>query len=232
LIHDNFLTAKYTKYAKIKLVSPFACFAWFAVDPFFQIVPPPLRAKIFRVNKLARQLDKFLRKKPVLGKGVYIAKTATVIGDVTLGAHSSVWYGAVLRGDINRIVVGHHTNIQDNAVLHLADDFACRVGNWVTVGHGAIVHACTVGNEVLVGMGAVILDGAVIGKQCLIGARALVTQGMKIPPGSLVLGAPAKVVRKLTKKERAGLKWWAQKYVANGAYCLKHGINGPADDGG
>jgi carbonic anhydrase/acetyltransferase-like protein (isoleucine patch superfamily) len=177
------------------------------------------------VNKLARRLDKFLRQKPKPGKNVFIAKTAVVIGDVTLGAHSSVWYGTVLRGDINRIVVGHHTNIQDNAVLHLADDFPCLLGNWVTVGHGAIVHACTVGDETLVGMGAVILDGAVIGKQSIIGARALVTQGMKIPPGSLVLGAPAKVVRKLTKEERAGLKWWAQKYVDNGAYCLKHGIN-------
>src|SRR5471032_2746162 len=171
-----------------------------------------------------KQLDTFLRKKTRLGKGVYLAKTATVIGDVTLGAHSSVWYGAVLRGDINRIVVGHHSNIQDNAVLHLADDFACLLGSWVTVGHGAIVHACTVGDETLVGMGAVILDGAVIGKQSLIGAKALVTHGTKIPPGSLVLGAPAKVVRKLTKAERAGLKWWAQKYVDNGAYCLKHNI--------
>jgi carbonic anhydrase/acetyltransferase-like protein (isoleucine patch superfamily) len=171
------------------------------------------------------QLDKFLRKKPKLGQGVYIAKTAVVIGEVALGAHSSVWYGAVLRGDINRIVVGHHTNIQDNAVLHLADDFPCLVGNWATIGHGAIVHACTVGDEVLVGMGAVILDGAVIGKQSIIGAKALVTQEMEIPPGSLVLGAPAKVARQLTKKERAKLKWWAQKYVDNGAYCLKHGIN-------
>ena len=172
-----------------------------------------------------KQFDTFLRKTPKLGKGVYLAKTAVVFGDVTLGAHSSVWYGAVLRGDINRIVVGHHSNIQDNAVLHLADDFGCIVGNWVTVGHGAIVHACTVGDEVLVGMGAVILDGAVIGKQSLIGAKALVTQGTKIPPGSLVLGAPAKVVRKLSKEERAGLKWWAQKYMDNGIYCLKHKIN-------
>jgi len=172
-----------------------------------------------------KQLEAFLRKQPKLGKGVYLARTAVVFGNVTIGAHSSVWYGAVLRGDINRIVVGHHSNIQDNAVLHLADNFGCIVGNWVTVGHGAIVHACTVGDEVLVGMGAVILDGAVIGRQSLIGARALVTQGMKIPPGSLVLGAPAKVVRKLSKEERAGLKWWAQKYVDNGAYCLEHGIN-------
>jgi len=177
------------------------------------------------MGKLEKQLDRFLGKKPKLGKGVYIAKTAVVIGDVTLGAHSSVWYHAVLRGDINRIVIGHHTNIQDNSVLHLADDFACILGNYVTVGHSAIVHACTVGDEVLVGMGAVILDGAVIGRQSLIGARALVTQGMKIPPGSLVLGAPAKVVRKLTKEEREGLKYWATKYVDNGAYCLKHGIN-------
>ena len=187
--------------------------------------------KIF-MGKLEKQLDKFLRRKPKLGKSVYIASGAVVVGDVKLGDHSSVWYNAVLRGDINRIVVGHHSNIQDNAVLHLADDFACILGNWVTVGHSAIVHACTVGDETLVGMGAVILDGAVIGRQSLIGAKALVTQGTKIPPGSLVLGAPAKVVRKLTIKERAGLKWWAQKYVANGAYCLKHGINGPADDGG
>ncbi len=177
------------------------------------------------MTQLAKQLDKFLRKKPRLGRGVYLAKTAVVLGDVTLGAHSSVWYGAVLRGDINRIVVGHHSNIQDNAVLHLADEYACIVGNWVTVGHSAIVHACKVGDEVLVGMGAVILDGAVIGKQSIIGAKALVTQGMKIPPGSLVLGAPAKVVRKLTPKERAGLRWWAEKYVDNGAYCLKHKIN-------
>jgi carbonic anhydrase/acetyltransferase-like protein (isoleucine patch superfamily) len=174
--------------------------------------------------QMDRQLDKFLGKTPRLGKGVFIAKTATVIGDVTLGAHSSVWFGAVLRGDINRIAVGHHSNIQDNAVLHLADDFPCVVGNWVTVGHSAIVHACRVGDEVLVGMGAVILDGAVIGKQSLIGANALVTQGTKIPPGSLVLGSPAKVVRALTKKERAGLKWWADKYVANTAYYLKHNI--------
>ncbi len=177
------------------------------------------------MGELDPQLDKFLRKKPELGKNVFIARTGVVIGDVTLGAHSSVWYGAVLRGDINRIVVGHHTNIQDNAVLHLADNFPCLVGNWVTVGHSAVVHACQVGDEVLVGMGAVILDGAVIGKQSIIGAKALVTQGTKIPPGSLVLGAPAKVVRKLTKEERAGLKWWAQKYVDNGAYCLKHGVS-------
>lgn len=177
------------------------------------------------MGELDKQLDLFLRKKPTLGAGVYLARTAVVVGDVTLGDYSSVWYNTVLRGDINRIIVGHHTNIQDNSVLHLADDFPCVLGNWVTIGHSAIVHACTVGDEVLVGMGAVILDGAVVGEQSLIGAKALVTQGMQIPPGSLVLGAPAKVVRALTAEERGKLKWWAQKYVDNGAYCLKHSIN-------
>jgi carbonic anhydrase/acetyltransferase-like protein (isoleucine patch superfamily) len=177
------------------------------------------------MSKLDKQLDRFLRRQPRLGKGVYIAKGAVVLGDVTLGDHSSVWYNAVLRGDINYIVVGHHTNIQDSAVLHLADEFPCLVGNFVTVGHSAVVHACKVGDEVLVGMGAVILDGAVVGKQSIIGAKALVTQGMKIPPGSLVLGAPARVVRKLTRKERLGIKYWAEKYVGNTAYCLKHQIN-------
>jgi carbonic anhydrase/acetyltransferase-like protein (isoleucine patch superfamily) len=177
------------------------------------------------VNKLAKQLDRFLRKKPALGKNVFIAKTATVIGDVTLGAHASVWYGAVLRGDINRIVVGHHSNVQDNAVLHLADDFPCVVGNWVTIGHSAVVHACTIGDECLIGIGATVLDGAVIGEQSLVGAGAVVTPGTVIPPGSMVLGAPAKVKRALTPEERAGLKHWAEKYVVNGAYCLKHGLN-------
>jgi carbonic anhydrase/acetyltransferase-like protein (isoleucine patch superfamily) len=177
------------------------------------------------MDALRQQLDKFLGQQPVLGHGVYIAKTAVVIGDVTIGDHSSVWYHSVLRGDINRIVVGHHTNIQDNAVLHLADDYACLVGNWVTVGHSAIVHACTVGDECLIGMGAVVLDGAVVGEQCLIGARALVTQRMQIPPGSLVMGSPAKIVRALTLEERAGLKHWAEKYVANAAYCLEKKIN-------
>ena len=155
---------------------------------------------------------------------MYIARGAIVIGAVTLGDHSSVWYNAVLRGDIERIVVGHHTNIQDNAVIHLADDLPCLIGDYVTVGHGAIVHACKVGNECLIGMGATVLDGAVIGDQCLIGANSLVPPGKHIPAGSLVMGVPAKVVKVLTGEERAHLKDWAQKYVDNSAYCLKNGI--------
>jgi carbonic anhydrase/acetyltransferase-like protein (isoleucine patch superfamily) len=174
---------------------------------------------------LEQQLNTFLRKKPTIGENVYIASTGTVVGDVTLGDHSSVWYNAVLRGDINRIVVGHHSNIQDNAVLHLADDYGCIIGNYVTVGHSAIVHACTVGDECLIGMGATVLDGAEIGEQSLIGANALVKQGMKVPPGSLVLGSPAKIVKELSAHERSQLKFWATKYVDNAAYCLKHKIN-------
>jgi carbonic anhydrase/acetyltransferase-like protein (isoleucine patch superfamily) len=177
------------------------------------------------MDKLLKQFQTFLHKKPTLGKKVYIARGAVVFGDVTIGDHSSIWYNAVARGDINRIVVGHRTNIQDNSVLHLADEYPCIVGNYVTVGHSAIIHACTIGDEVLVGMGATILDGATIGDQCLIGANSLVTVGTKIPAGSLVLGSPAKVVRKLTTQERAKLKTWAEKYVRYAAHCLEHNIN-------
>jgi len=176
------------------------------------------------VSKLEEQLETFLRKPPTLGRDVFIARGAVVLGDVTLGDEASVWFNAVLRGDINRIVVGHHSNIQDSAVLHLADEWPCLVGNYVTIGHAAVIHACTVGDEVLVGMGATVLDGAVVGEQSIIGANALVTQRMQIPPGSLVMGAPAKVVRPLRPEERAKLKYWAEKYVANAAFYRKHGI--------
>lgn len=171
------------------------------------------------------QLNTFLRRQPTLGPNVYLARTAVVLGDVMLGAHSSVWYNAVLRGDINRIIVGEYSNIQDNAVLHLADNYPCVLGRHVTVGHSAIVHACTVEDECLIGMGATILDGALIGAQSIVGANALVTQGTVVPPGSMVLGSPAKVVRMLSDKERDSLRTWADKYVQNAAYCLKHQIN-------
>jgi len=177
------------------------------------------------MKDLDEQLDRFLRQPPSLGADVYLARGAVVVGSVTLGERCSVWHNAVLRGDINRIVVGRCSNIQDSAVLHLADDLLCILGDYVSVGHGAIVHACTVGNQVLVGMGATILDGAVIGEESIVGARALVTQRMQVPPGSLVMGAPARVVRALTAEERAGLKTLAEKYVHLAQYYLRNNIN-------
>src|SRR3954464_12915618 len=174
------------------------------------------------MTSVERQFETYLRKQPVLGPNVYLAKTAVVLGDVTLGAGASVWYNAVLRGDINRIVVGEYSNIQDNAAVHLADDYPCLIGRFVTVGHSAIVHACTVEDECLIGMGATILDGALIGAQSIVGANALVTQGTVFPPGSMVLGSPAKVVRTLSQPDRDLLRAWADKYVTNATYCLKH----------
>ena len=150
---------------------------------------------------------------PRIHPTAWIAPTATVIGDVSLGENASVWYGAVLRGDINRIVIGPRTNIQDNTVVHLSDDFPVMVGELVTIGHSAIIHACAIADEVLIGMGATILDGAEIGARSIIGANALVPLGLKIPPGSLVYGSPARVVRQLSPNEQSTIKKWALKYI-------------------
>lgn len=159
------------------------------------------------------RLAKHLNQKPDASRAAFVAKNATVIGAVTLGAQSSVFYGCVLRGDINTIDVGEGSNIQDLTMIHLADDYGVKIGRYCTIGHSAIVHACTIGDECLVGMGATILDGAVIGDQCIVGANSLVTQRFVAPPGSMILGSPAKVVRPLTETERAGLKKWALKYI-------------------
>ncbi|WP_438483242.1 gamma carbonic anhydrase family protein [Oleiharenicola lentus] len=160
------------------------------------------------------RLTKHLEKKPEISKALFIARNATVLGDVTLGPKSSVWYGSVLRGDINSIEIGEGTNIQDLAMVHLADDYGVKIGNYCTIGHRAIVHACEIGDECLIGMGATILDGAKIGDQCIVGANALVTQRFVAPAGSMILGSPAKVVRSLTEAERKSLRGWAEKYVS------------------
>jgi carbonic anhydrase/acetyltransferase-like protein (isoleucine patch superfamily) len=167
-------------------------------------------------------LPQRLRLGPRIDASAFVAPDATVIGDVTLGEESSVWHRAVLRGDINRIVVGAQTNLQDGVIVHLADNFAALIGERVTVGHGAIVHACTVDDEVLIGMRATILDGAEIGARSIIGANALVTVGMKIPSGSMVLGSPAKVTRQLTRDEQAGIKRWALKYVQSAKFFREY----------
>ena len=145
----------------------------------------------------------------------FVAASADLIGRVRIDEEASVWYNSTLRGDIHEVVVGPRSNVQDNAVLHVESNRGCYLGELVTVGHGAIVHACTVKDEVLIGMGATVLDGSVIGERSIIGANTLVTMNMEIPPGSLVLGSPGKVVRELSAKEQAGVKVWAEKYVEN-----------------
>jgi gamma-carbonic anhydrase len=159
------------------------------------------------------RLQAHLGKTPDIARANWVAANATVIGDVALGPKSSVFYGAVLRGDIARIVVGEGSNIQDNAIVHLADDLDAVIGAWCTIGHGAIVHACTIEDECLIGMGSAVLDGARIGARSIVGAGAVVTPRTIIPPGSLVLGAPGKVARALSEQEQAGLRIWAEKYV-------------------
>ncbi len=160
-----------------------------------------------------QRLVRYLGQTPVVGAAAFVAPNATVLGAVTLGAQSSVWYGCVLRGDINAIEVGEGSNVQDLTMVHLADDHGVKIGRHTTIGHSAIIHACTIGDECLVGMGATVLDGAVIGDQCIIGANSLVTQRFVAPAGSMILGSPAKVVRALTPEERAGIKKWALKYI-------------------
>lgn len=150
---------------------------------------------------------------PSIDDSAFIAASADLIGDVTIGENASVWYNATLRGDINYISVGANSNIQDNVVIHLSDDYGVDIGEWVTVGHGAIIHACKIEDECLIGMGACILDGAHIGKNCIVGANALITGGTVIEAGSLVLGSPAKVVKKLSAEEQKEIKSWAVKYV-------------------
>lgn len=157
--------------------------------------------------------------KPKVHESCFIANSAELIGNVEIGENTSVWYNCVLRGDENSIKIGKHTNIQDGTVIHISKDFDTIIGDYVTVGHKAIVHACKIGNNVLVGMGAIILDGAEIEDDVLIGAGSIVTPGKKIPSGSLVLGSPAKVVRELSDEEIEHLKQSAVDYVQ---YAEKH----------
>ncbi|OGW90760.1 MAG: gamma carbonic anhydrase family protein [Omnitrophica bacterium RIFCSPHIGHO2_02_FULL_63_14] len=156
----------------------------------------------------------FKNKRPRIHPSVFIAPGAHVIGDVRLARGVSVWFGAVLRGDIHTIEVGEETNLQDNCVVHVDENRPCRIGRRVIVGHHATVHACTVGDRVLIGIGAKILSRANVGNDCLIGAGAVVLEGANIPPRSLVLGIPGKIVRSLDADEVAGHALWAKRYAA------------------
>jgi carbonic anhydrase/acetyltransferase-like protein (isoleucine patch superfamily) len=155
--------------------------------------------------------------RPDVAPSAWIADTARVVGRVTIAAEASLWFGCSLRGDIEPIVVGARSNVQDNAVLHTEIGCPLTIGAGVTVGHLATLHGCTIGDDSLVGISAVVLNGARIGRHCLVGAHALVTEGKEFPDGSLILGSPAKLVRPLTEAEIEGIRENARRYVANAA---------------
>ena len=148
----------------------------------------------------------------------YIAPDADVIGDVQLGDQVSVWYHATIRADSDRITIGKGSNIQDNCVLHVDEGFPISIGEYVTVGHGAILHGCSVGDRTVIGMGAILLNGCTIGENCIIGAGTLITQGMHIPAGSVVMGNPGKVKRQVSDEEK-------KRNVENAKVYIRHAAN-------
>jgi carbonic anhydrase/acetyltransferase-like protein (isoleucine patch superfamily) len=159
---------------------------------------------------------------PRIDPSAWLAPGSIVVGDVEIGADSSIWYGAVIRGDVDRIRIGRRTNVQDQCVLHVeSGGLPCVLGDEVTVGHRAVVHACTVRDGALIGIGAIVLDGAEIGEEALLGAGAVATPGSVIPDGMLAVGIPARVVRALTPEERAGQRAHALDYVAT---ARKHAL--------
>lgn len=149
----------------------------------------------------------------MISRKAYITKTAVLEGDVTVADNVSIWYGAVLRGDLAPITVGEDSNVQENSVIHVDKNCPVIIGKGVTIGHGAIIHGCSIGDNSLIGMGAIILNGAKIGKNCIIGAGALVTSNAEIPDNSLVIGSPAKVKREVTEAEIEGNRENAREYV-------------------
>lgn len=156
----------------------------------------------------------FIGVSPTYDATNFIAESAAVIGDVHLGRDSSIWFSATVRGDVHRIRIGERSNVQDNAVVHVTHDTSpTSIGNGVTIGHSAVIHGCTIMDDVLIGIGTIILDQAIIGSRSIIGAGALVTGGVKIPPESLVIGSPARVVRSLTPEEIESIFSYASNYV-------------------
>ncbi len=161
---------------------------------------------------------------PVVDPSAYVDESAQIIGDVTLGAESSVWMNVVIRGDVNTIRIGARTSIQDNTVVHVQrETYPTRIGDEVTVGHGALVHGCTIKDRVLIGMGAIVLNGSVIGEDSIVAAGTLVTERMVVPPRSLVMGSPGKVKRPLTDAEVASVLDYSRNYVR---YRLDYMVRG------
>jgi carbonic anhydrase/acetyltransferase-like protein (isoleucine patch superfamily) len=155
----------------------------------------------------------FHGKLPIIAEKAWVAKTADLIGDVTIGADSSVWFCTVIRADINRVKIGERCSIQDGTVIHVDKDFPTTIGNDVTVGHKAMLHGCTIGDGCLIGMGSIILDGAEIGAGSIVAAGSVVTPGKKFPAGSMLMGTPAKIVKQLSKQEQEHFLEHAAKYV-------------------
>lgn len=160
-----------------------------------------------------RNIITYLGNTPKLIGEVFIAESANVIGKVIIHEHGNIWFNSVLRGDVNQIEIGEGTNIQDLTMVHVCEDSPVYIGKHVTIGHSCIIHGCTIQDNVLVGMGTTILDGAIIGKNCIIGANSLITKGKVFEEGTLILGSPAKVVRKLTEEEIQSIELSAQSYM-------------------
>jgi len=170
-------------------------------------------------------IKEFRDNSPEIDESAYIADNAVIIGDVTIGKKSSVWFGAVLRGDSDSIKIGRRSNIQDNAVMHVDPGFPVTIGDDCIVGHLALIHGATISNNVLVGMNSTVLNGAQVGEFSIIGANALVTSNTVIPPNSLVLGSPAKVVKTLTDKQIAHVIRNAEAYVKLGSEYLEEELS-------
>lgn len=165
------------------------------------------------VNPMNAPVCTHLSIRPRIPASAFVAPGAVVVGDVSVGEDSSIWYGCVLRADIESIRIGSGTNLQDGTIVHLSSERGTLLGDRVTCGHRCLLHACTVGDEVLIGMGAILMDGVEVGANCIIGAGSLLTKGQVVPPGSLVVGSPAKIVRPLEPAERAGIRHWSDKYI-------------------
>ena len=159
---------------------------------------------------------------PSLHETVYVASGAQIVGAVELAEEVSIWYNAVLRGDVELIIVGAHTNVQDGSVVHASYGFPVTLGAGLTVGHNAIIHGATVGNNTLVGMGAVLLDGVAVGENCIVAAGSLLTEGKRFPAGSLIMGTPGRVVRPLTEEEIARNRRSAEGYVRRAKHYREH----------
>jgi len=164
---------------------------------------------------------KFKDKTPDIKKAAFVADSADIIGEVTLGENSTIWFNTVLRGDIAPVIVGKGTNIQEGTVVHVEDNTPCIIGDNVIVGHGAILHATKIGSRSLIGMGAIVLSNSEIGEDSVVGAGSLVTEGKKFPPKSLIIGSPARKIKEITDADMEKLKRAAEKYINLGKELVK-----------